>query len=239
MSYADSERFSRTELLIGRDNLTKLNDTSILVFGVGGVGGYAVEALARCGIGKITVVDGDVFDVSNLNRQLASTEETVGIDKAIAVKERLFSIVPNCKITAIKAFYGADNQDIVDYSQFDLVLDAIDTVSSKLLIIKKAKAAGVPVISAMGTARKLDPTKVKLGDIFDTQGCPLARVMRRELRKMGIDSLPVVWSDEDAIMPKEPYDRDTPIGSVSFVPGTAGLFMASYVVNTLIDRDKI
>lgn len=228
-----TDRFQRTELLIGENAINKLKNASVLIFGLGGVGGYALESIVRSGIGAVTIVDGDDVDVTNINRQIIALDSTVGLSKTEAFKNRIREINPDCRVTAHKMFYLPENADEVDFSGYDYVIDAVDTVSAKLIIIKKAIAAGVPVISAMGTARKLDPRRIKLGDIYDTSGCPLARVMRRELRKAGIKKLNVIWSDEEPIMPEGEYDRDTPIGSVSFVPSVAGLILGGKVISDI------
>ena len=228
-----TDRFQRTKLLLGEEKFNMLSDARVLIFGLGGVGGYTAEALARGGIGSLTLVDGDKVDITNINRQIIADDNTVGQMKASAFKDRIKLINPNCVCTAVNSFYTAENQDTIGFSKFDYIVDAIDTVSSKLLIIERAKREGIPVISAMGTARKLDPTLLKIGDIYDTSGCPLARVMRRELRRRGIDKLTVVWSSEEPIMPGGDRGRDAPIGSVSFVPSVAGLYIAGKVISDI------
>lgn len=228
-------RFERTALLLGEENLNKLADSSVLIFGLGGVGGYALEALARAGIGNFTIVDGDKVDITNINRQIIAADGTVGKMKAAAFEERIRKINPSCTVKTVCDYYTAENSDIFDFSEYGYVVDAVDMVSAKLLIIEKAAAAGVPVISAMGTARKLDPTKLRIGDIYETRGCPLARVMRRELRKRGIKSLNVVWSPEEPVLQNGNGGRGMPIGSVPFVPPVAGMYIAGKVISDITE----
>ena len=232
-------RFERTQMLLGEQAIKKLASSRVAVFGAGGVGGYVIEALARSGIGALDIIDHDLISESNINRQILATGNTVGMCKADVAKQRVSSINPDCRVNALKLFYLLDTQDEIDFTLFDYVVDAIDTVTGKLLIIQNAKKAGVPVISAMGTGNKLDPTKLKVADISETSVCPLARIMRRELRKRGIDSLKVVFSEEKAMKPLEPAQntgsetrRDTP-GSTAFVPSAAGLIIAGEVVKDL------
>ena len=188
------ERFSRSALLIGEGALLKLKNSRVAVFGVGGVGGYAVEALVRSGLGAIDLIDADTISVSNINRQLLALNSTVGRFKTDVAKERALDINPDCAVTAYRLFYGAANTEI-DFSVYDYVIDAVDTVSAKLTIIERAKAAGVPVISAMGAGNKLDATAFKVADIAKTNICPLARVMRKELKKRGIEGVKTVYSE--------------------------------------------
>lgn len=232
--------FSRTELLLGSEAMEKLKNASVAVFGIGGVGSYTVEALARSGIGTLDLFDNDKVCLTNINRQLIATRETVGRLKVEAAKERILSINPSAKVTVHPVFYTADNADEVNYKKYLYIVDAIDTVSSKLLLIEKAKAAGVPIISCMGAGNKLDPTKFEVSDIYKTSVCPLARVMRSELRKRNIKSLKVVYSKEPPIKPLESEEnsetsarRQTP-GSISFVPSVAGLILAGEVIKDLI-----
>jgi tRNA A37 threonylcarbamoyladenosine dehydratase len=211
----------------------------VAVFGVGGVGGFAVEALARAGIGALDLIDNDKVCESNINRQIIATVSTIGMDKVDAAKERIKDINPDCEVRTYKTFFLPDTADQFDFKEYDYVVDAIDTVTGKLAIIVKAKEAGVPVISAMGAGNKLDPTAFEVADIYDTSVCPLARVMRTECKKRNIRSLKVVYSKEKALKPKEevPVDegskrRSTP-GSVSFVPSVAGLIVAGEILNDL------
>ena len=249
--YMQSE-FSRTGLLLGETNMDILNASRVLIFGVGGVGGYVAEGLARSGIGSIDIVDNDKVSLSNINRQIIALHSTLGRDKVDVVRERLLDINPSIKVTPHKCFYLPETADRFDFSEYDYVIDAIDTVTGKIQIIMQADAAGVPVISSMGCGNKLDPTKLKVTDIYSTSVCPLARVMRRELKKRGIKELKVVYSEEPAIKPIEACpDADThPAssdadpeharrnkavpGSTAFVPSTAGLIIASEVVKDLI-----
>lgn len=230
--------WSRAELLLGEQALDKLKHASILLFGVGGVGGFAAEALCRCGIGSFTLVDNDTVSLTNLNRQIIALHSTIGRYKTDVMRERMLDINPAVQVECCRCFYTEENADSFDFSHYDYVIDAIDTVSSKLLLVQQAEKAGVPVISAMGAGNKLDPTRFRVTDIFKTQMDPLARVMRRELRKRGITHLKVVYSDERAITPHtceeppQPGRRTTP-GSLSFVPSAAGLVLAGEVIRNL------
>ena len=229
--------FIRSEMILGHDAKKKLKNSSVAVFGIGGVGSYVCEALARTGVGKLTFIDNDTVAISNINRQLIALHSTVGIYKTEVMKERAKDINPNAEITALNIFYTPDNGDAIDFSSFDYIVDAIDTVTSKLYIIEKATKMNIPVISSMGTGNKTDSSRFEISDISKTQTCPLARVMRQELKKRGIQKLKVLWSDESPITPLfQPDDntqrRSTP-GSVAFVPSVAGLIIASEVVNNL------
>ena len=235
-------RFIRTQMLLGEDAMERLAMSRVAVFGLGGVGGHVVEALARSGIGALDLIDNDTVALSNLNRQIIATENTLGELKTEAAKARVLSVNPNCRVTLHNCFFLPENADTYDFSAFDYVVDAIDTVSGKLAIIEKALAAGVPVISSMGTGNKLNPAMLTVSDISETSYDPLARVMRRELKKRGITSLKVVWSREKALTPAAPPGeadkpsgsrRSTP-GSTPFVPGCAGLILASEVVRDLL-----
>lgn len=241
---------SRTRLLLGNEGLEKLRAATVAVFGIGGVGGYAVEALARSGVGKLTLVDSDRVALSNLNRQLIATLQTVGQYKVDAMRERLLQINPALQIEARKCFYLPETADEFDFTQYDYIIDAVDTLTAKLAIVQRAQTCGVRVISCMGAGNKLDPTRLKVADIYETSVCPLARVMRRECRKRGIRRLKVVYSTEDAIAPAEAASdavpgkdasgvrpsaprRATP-GSIAFVPAVAGMLLASEVVHDLL-----
>lgn len=226
------EAFSRVKNLIGEKQFEKLQASSVAVFGVGGVGGFVAEALVRSGIGSITLFDNDKVDKTNLNRQIIATNDTIGVDKVDAIKQRLISINQNIKIKTYKVFYLPENANQFDFGEYDYIVDAVDTVSAKLEIISRAKATNKSVISSMGTAGKLEIEKLKVGDIFDTKGCPLARVMRRELKKRGIDKVKVVYSEE-SVCSKEYTENRTP-PSMIFVPATAGLMIAKEVVLDLI-----
>jgi len=223
------EQFKRTEILIGERGISILQKSKVAVFGVGGVGSFVVEALARAGIGEITLVDYDTIAESNINRQIHANHETVGKYKVDEMEKRIKQINPDCKVNIYKVFYNPDNEDKIIDSTFDYVIDAVDNVTAKLAIIQQAKKCNVRVISAMGTGNKLDPTKFEIVDISKTSVCPLAKVMRKELKKREIEDVKVVYSKEE---PKQ-NDADT-IGSISFVPSVAGLVIAGEVVKELI-----
>lgn len=232
------EKFSRTELLFGSKALEKLRSSRVAVFGVGGVGGYAVEALVRSGIGALDLIDNDIVSVSNINRQIIALDSTVGMYKTEAAKARIVDINPECKVTVHNIFFMPETADLIDFSLFDYVIDAIDTVTGKIEIIMQAKAAGVPVISSMGAGNKLDPTRFRVADIYKTSVCPLARVMRREMKKRGIKDLKVVYSEEEAVQTKnsgisQPSGKPVP-GSNAFVPSVAGLIIAGEVIKDLL-----
>ena len=220
---------SRTGRVLGEAGVARLAAAHVCVFGVGGVGGHLCEALARAGVGKLTLVDGDCVSASNVNRQIIALQSTVGQPKVRVMAERIRDINPACQVTAMQLFYTPENADSVDFSRFDCVADCIDDVKAKVALICRAQAAGVPVISSMGAGNKLHPERFRISDIYKTQQDPLAKTMRRELRARGVTSLPCVWSDE------EPLVRCVPPGSVSFVPGAAGLVMAGWIVRKLLD----
>jgi tRNA A37 threonylcarbamoyladenosine dehydratase len=223
------EQFERTSLLIGEEAINKLNNSKVLIFGVGGVGGYVAEALARTGVGSITIVDKDTVSESNINRQIIALHSTVGRDKVDVLKERMLDINPNLQVDARKCFFLPENAHEFDFSQYDYIVDAVDTVTAKLQIIVQAKEAGVPVISAMGAGNKVHPEMFEIADIYKTEMCPLAKVMRRELKNRGIKKLKVVYSKEKPV-----YKGDVP-GSIAFSPSVAGLLMASEVVRELCE----
>lgn len=227
--------FERSELLIGKENTEKLKHSRVAVFGVGGVGSYTVEALVRGGIGHISVFDGDVVSESNINRQLIATTGNIGKDKVEVCKERALQINPDIDFYAEKIFYCKENENQIDFSQFDYVVDAIDTVSSKLLIIEKSKKSEVPIISCMGTGNKLNPTQFEIADIFKTSVCPLARVMRYELKKRGIKNVKVLYSKEEPIKTDLTENGKSVPGSISFVPSVAGLIIAGEVIKDIIE----
>ncbi len=227
-------QFIRSEILLGKENIEKLKNSHVVVFGVGGVGSYVCEALVRSGVGEITVVDSDILSESNLNRQLIALHSTIGKKKVDVVKERIKDINPQCIVHKKDMFYLPDNGERIDFLGVDFVVDAIDTVTAKIDIIVRCKKQGIPVISSMGTGNKLDPTMLKIADIYETSVCPLARVMRRELKNRDIKSLPVVYSEEKPIE-HEGEDKRTP-GSVAFVPSVAGLLIGGYVVKELIKK---
>ena len=237
------DALSRTALLLGSDAMKKLKNAKVAVFGLGGVGGYVVEALARSGIGALELIDHDTISITNLNRQLLATRKTVGMGKAEAAKQRVLDIDPEIKVTARQCFYGPDTAEEFDFSGYSYVVDAIDTVTGKLALVQAAQAAGVPIISSMGTGNKLDPTKFQIADITKTSVCPLARIMRKECAKRGIKHLKVLFSTEDPI-PSDPAalsDEELPEGrralpgSVAFVPSVAGLIIAGEVIKDLIN----
>lgn len=227
--------FSRQMLLLGEESQKKLERSAVLLFGVGGVGSYVAEALARAGVGRITLIDPDEVALSNCNRQLAALHSTLGRKKAQVMARRIQDINPQCQAEALCLFYGPETRGQIRMTEYDYIVDAIDTVSSKLLLAEEAQRAGVPLIASMGTGNKLDPSRFRIGDISETSVCPLARVMRRELKARGIFHLEVLWSDEKPLTPLSggeappPGRRQTP-GSLSFVPSVAGLMIAGHVI---------
>ena len=238
------EPFSRTRLLLGNSAMKKLKSSRVAVFGLGGVGGYAVEALARSGVGSLVLVDHDTISITNINRQLLATVDTVGMDKADAAALRVKAINPDCHVDGVKMFYGPDTAHLFDFSQYDYVVDAIDTVTGKLALVQAAQAANTPILSCMGTGNKLDPTKFQIADITKTSVCPLARIMRKECAKRGIKHLKVLFSTEDPIpsdpdaisLEELPEGRRALPGSVAFVPSVAGLIIAGEVIKDLIGK---
>ena len=235
------EEFSRTEMLLGKESVSKLNNKKVIVFGVGGVGGYVCEALARSGVGQIDVVDNDTVALSNINRQIIALHSTVGKYKTEVMKERMLDINPNLKITAYNVFFSPENFDFFDPSKYDYIVDAIDTVSAKIELVIQAQKSNTPIISSMGAGNKLDPTAFKVADIYKTSVCPLARAMRTRLKKLGIKALKVVYSEEKAISPHLPDGMDAlppkAPASCAFVPSVAGLIVASEVIKDLIKKD--
>ena len=246
-------QFSRTQLLLGKDNMNRLAEAKVAIFGIGGVGGYVAEALARSGVGSFVLVDDDKVCLTNLNRQIIATRKTVGKYKAEVMRDRILEINPDAEVEVRKCFYLPENADEFDFNEYSYVVDAVDTVTAKLEIIMRAKECGVPVISSMGAGNKLDPTKFQVADIYKTSMCPLAKVMRRELKKRGVKKLKVVYSTEKPTRPLDDMSvscrtncicppgaahkcterRDIP-GSVAFVPSVAGLIIAGEVVKDLI-----
>lgn len=241
-----ADAFERMRLLYGACAMERLRGAKVAVFGLGGVGGYAVEALARAGVGGLELVDHDRISVSNLNRQILATQETVGLWKAEAARARVAAINPACEVTARRVFFLPENEAEFDFTSYDYVVDAIDTVTGKLALIRCAQACGTPIISAMGTGNKRDPAQLRVADIFQTSVCPLARIMRKECRKRGIRQLKVVFSTEEPLRPppeeaaalreeaaaEGSTRRDIP-GSTAFVPAAAGLLIAAEVVKDL------
>lgn len=238
------DRFSRSRMLLGDAAMDRLASARVAVFGVGGVGGYVVEALARCGVGTLDIVDNDTVALSNLNRQIIATVDTVGRDKVEVMAERIRSINPDAVVHAHKCFYLPETAGRFDFAAYDYVVDAIDTVTGKIQLILQAQAAGVPVISAMGAGNKLDPARFEVADIYQTSVDPLARVMRRELKKRGVKSLKVVYSKEEPRRPAEQEAGEAPEGSsrrsvpgsLAFVPSVAGLIIAGEVVKDLCEQ---
>ena len=237
------EPFARTRLLLGDQAMEKLKNAKVAVFGLGGVGGYVVEALARSGVGALELIDHDTISITNINRQLLATHSTVGQSKAQAAKNRVLDIDPHIQVTVRECFFGPDTADSFDFTQYNYVVDAIDTVTGKLALVTAAQAAGVPIISSMGTGNKLDPTKFQITDISKTSVCPLARIMRKECAKRGIKHLKVLFSTEDPISPTPdlataeelPEGRRALPGSVAFVPSVAGLIIAGEVIKDLTE----
>ena len=235
------DQYARTELLFGSAAMEKLRNSRVAVFGIGGVGGYAVEALARSGVGTLDKMDADRVSLTNLNRQIIATHQTIGTYKVDAAQARIREIDPSIQVNAFRCFFMPETAEQFDFAQYDYVIDAIDTVTGKIEIVRRAKASGVPVISAMGAGNKLDPTAFRVADIYETKVCPLARIMRHELRRLGIDSLKVVYSEEKPLCPQvsaeigeeQPGRRSVP-GSNAFVPAAAGLILAGAVIRDMI-----
>ena len=235
---------TRTRLLLGDEGMEKLKNARVAVFGVGGVGGYAVEALARSGVGALDLIDDDVVAPSNLNRQIIALQSTVGKPKVEVAAARIADINPDCIVRTYRTFYTPDTAGRFDFSLYDYVIDAIDTVTGKIALVMQAQAAGTPIISSMGAGNKLDPSAFEVADIYKTSVCPLARVMRRELKKRGVKRLKVVYSREEALTPEGEAEQDavhkkraTP-GSVAFVPAVAGLILAGEVVKDIVNNPK-
>ncbi len=230
-----SERFSRTEMLLGADAIDKLTNAHVAVFGVGGVGGYTAEALVRSGIGRLTLVDSDTVAESNINRQIIATTKTIGRYKTEVMKERALEINPEIKVEEHRIFYLPETAEQFDFTQYDYVVDVVDTVTAKLSLVEAANEAGVPIISCMGAGNKLNPGAFEIADLYKTSVCPLAKVMRRECKARGIKKLKVLYSKEEPIKPQmlqEGKRRSTP-GSVAFVPSVAGLMIAGEVIRDL------
>ncbi len=227
------DQFTRTELLIGKEGLEKLQNAKVAIYGVGGVGSYVVEGLARAGIGHLVLIDNDYVDITNINRQIHATHTTIGKSKVEVEKERILEINPNAIVETYQTNeFERPEEEIID-SSFVYVVDAVDTVTTKLKLIEKANTENVPIISAMGTANKLDPTKFEVSDIYKTSVCPLCKVMRKELKKRNIPKLKVIYSKEEPIK-VEKVDGNRTLGSVSFVPSVAGLIAAGEVIKDII-----
>lgn len=237
------EQFMRTAMLLGADALERLRRARVIVFGLGGVGGYVVESLARAGVGSLDLVDKDDISLSNLNRQILATRSTVGMAKTEAARQRVLDINPDCHVTVHPMFYGPDTADSFDFTQYDYIVDAIDTVTAKLLLVQRSRDAGTPIICCMGTGNKLNASGFQVADISKTTMCPLARVMRKELGKRGIRHLKVVYSQEEALTPTGWEEEAAALGkrqipgSVSFVPGSAGLILAGEVILDIAGRN--
>ena len=248
-----SEEFSRTELLLGAPALERLRESRVAVFGVGGVGGYVTEALARSGVGTLDLIDMDTVSVSNINRQIIAAHSTIGRSKVEVMKERILDINPKAVVNTYFQFYLPECADDFPFAEYDYIVDAVDTVTAKLSLVEKAHSMNVPIISSMGAGNKLDPTRFKVADIYDTKVCPLAKVMRRELKKRGVTTLKVVYSEEEPLtpMPPSPVPTDTTAGastdetaflskrrstpgSIAFVPSVVGLIVAGEVIKDLI-----
>lgn len=232
------EQLSRTELLIGSEGLEKLKKARVAVFGIGGVGGYVVEALVRSGVGALDLIDSDRVVLSNLNRQIIATRQTIGKYKTEVMKERIHSICPDTVVNVHNCFYLPETREQFDFTEYDYVVDAVDTVTAKLDLVMGAKEAGVPIISSMGAGNKMNPALFEVADIYKTSVCPLAKVMRRELKKRGIEHLKVVYSKEEPVK-RETAERKPVPASIAFVPSVAGLIIAGEVVKDLIQWNNI
>ena len=244
------DQFSRTRMLVGDAPLDRLHNAKVAVFGVGGVGGFCVEALARAGVGELHLYDDDTVSLSNINRQIIALHSTIGQPKVEVMARRILDINPDCKVKSLAMFYTPQNADEVDLIQYDYVIDAIDTVTAKLELVVRCTNLNVPIICSMGSANKLDPMGFVVADISKTDTCPLARIMRKELRKRGINHLRVVYSKEEALTPLAPAEEEPPVGestrigtsqrrqtpgSIAYVPGAAGLVLASAVIRAIAD----
>lgn len=227
-------QFSRTEMLIGSDAMNRLSKCRVAVFGIGGVGGHVVEALVRSGIGAIDLIDNDKVSLTNINRQIIALHSTVGKNKTEVMKERIFDINPECKVTEHKCFYLPENSNEFDFKQYDYIVDAVDTVTAKIELVMQAGQAGVPIISSMGTGNKINPAEFEVADIYKTSVCPLAKVMRHELKKRNVRRLKVVYSKEIPLKPNESEEDNCKAGSNAFAPAVAGLIIASEVIKDLI-----
>ncbi len=240
------EQFSRTAMIIGEDGIEKLNNSKVAIFGIGGVGSFVVEGLVRAGVQNFILVDKDVIDITNLNRQIHATTKTIGKDKVEVMKQRILDINPNAKVEIFKEFFMPDSKTKILDESIDYIIDAVDTVTAKIELVIQAEKLGIPIISAMGTGNKLDPTKFEVTDIYKTSVCPLAKVMRKELRQRGITKLKVVYSKEEPIILKLQDDKlveknakkQVP-GSVSFVPSVAGMIIAGEVIKDLQNKKNM
>ena len=236
-----SEQLVRTELLLGKEGADRLLNSRVAVFGVGGVGGFAIEALARSGLGTLDIIDNDQVCESNLNRQIIALHSTIGMNKVDVMKERIADINPEIRVNVHRCFYLPENADSFDFTLYDYIIDAIDTVTGKIQLVMQAQAAGTPIISCMGAGNKLDPARFEVADIYKTSVCPLAKVMRKELKARGVKSLKVVYSREEASKPAQTIaegNRRAIPGSIAFVPSVAGLILAGEVVKDLVNPSK-
>ena len=233
-------QFSRTELLIGKENIEKLHNSKVAIFGIGGVGSFVVEGLVRAGIENFILVDNDTISLTNLNRQIIATTKTIGMPKVEVARDRILEINPNANIEIYKEFFMPDSKEILD-SSISYIIDAVDTVTAKIELVIRADKLNIPIISCMGTGNKLDPTKFEIADIYKTSVCPLAKVMRKELKERGIKSLKVVYSKEEPIKLNEiPQNESKQVpGSISFVPSVAGLIIVGEVIKDIIKGDRI
>lgn len=236
-----SEQFLRTEFLIGKDGIEKLKNARVAIFGIGGVGGYTAEALTRCGIGTIDIIDNDTINITNINRQIYALHSTLDQYKVDVAKQRMLDINPNVKVNTYKIFYMPETSHLFDFKNYDYIVDAIDTVTGKIELVMKAQEAGTPIICSMGTGNKMNPAMLEVADIYKTSVCPLAKVMRQELKKRRVKKLKVVYSKETPIKPTQVDDtssRRTP-GSNAFVPPAAGLIIASEVVKDILSYTTV
>ena len=233
------EQFARTELILGQEAMDRLRRSRVAVFGIGGVGGYVVEALARSGVGSLDIIDHDKVSMTNINRQIIASTNTVGRDKVDVMKERILSINPDAVVNVSKSFFLPETADLFDFGKYTYVVDAIDTVTAKLELVLRVGDAGVPVISCMGTGNKLEPAMLEIADIYQTSVCPLAKVMRRELRKRNVEKLKVLYSKEEPVKNYLSIQGRAVPGSVSFVPSVAGLIIASEVIKEIAGIGKV
>ena len=233
------EQFARTELILGQEAMDRLRKSRVAVFGIGGVGGYVVEALARSGVGSLDIIDRDKVSMTNINRQIIASTNTVGRDKVDVMKERILSINPDAVVNVSKSFFLPETADLFDFGKYTYVVDAIDTVTAKIELVLRVGDAGVPVISCMGTGNKLEPAMLEIADIYQTSVCPLAKVMRRELRKRNVEKLKVLYSKEEPVKNYLSIQGRAVPGSVSFVPSVAGLIIASEVIKEIAGISKV
>ena len=233
------EQFARTELILGQEAMDRLRRSRVAVFGIGGVGGYVVEALARSGVGSLDIIDHDKVSMTNINRQIIASTNTVGRDKVDVMKERILSINPDAVVNVSKSFFLPETADLFDFGKYTYVVDAIDTVTAKIELVLRVGDAGVPVISCMGTGNKLEPAMLEIADIYQTSVCPLAQVMRRELRKRNVEKLKVLYSKEEPVKNYLSIQGRAVPGSVSFVPSVAGLIIASEVIKEIAGIGKV